>query len=119
MDEGAKKNLKIGVSAVVLLGAVGYAWSVLKPDPPPIPGQRTFVCVVTGERFELRTEDVFYVPAPNPKTGEETLVPCKMVGDKLVVSSHYRGVVLGEFKDINKYVDPNTLEVLPGPIDGS
>ena len=111
MDEGAKKNLKIGVSVVVLLGAAGYAWSVLKTEE--IVAMRSgFVCVETGEIFDLAIKDVAMIPAKNRNTGRWTLIPCVTdESGRMVVGSHYRRVILNELKELNNYVDESTLEV--------
>jgi len=111
------KRAKLILAAVCLGLAVGVYWGFVR-RPDPLPGSIRLVCVATGEKFSIASRNLpSMFPAKNPKTGEFTLLPVGDEGGRIVVSSRYRDYIrdpnwLGK---VNRYVDPNTLEVLSSP----
>lgn len=111
------KRVQIIVVATIVVVAAGMYWFFIR-RPDPLAGTVRLVCVATGERFSVDTRNLpSMFPAKNPKTGEYTLLPMGEEDGRLMVSRRYRDYVrdpnwLGK---VNRYVDPNTLEVLASP----
>jgi hypothetical protein len=109
---------KLILAAVILLVAGGVYWFVGR-SKPPLPDSVKFVCVSTGEIFSMSQKELpGALPARNPKTGERTLIPVTKAPDgKLVASRRYAHELLRnpELARVNKYVDPETLQVLKVP----
>jgi hypothetical protein len=103
------KNTRLVVLVLALLGAAGVMTYRNWP-PRGLSTDIAYVCVATGEVFEIPRNDVGYLPFENPKSGQETLVPVQRKDGHWVISEHYRKLIssLGE---VNKYVDPNSLEI--------
>jgi hypothetical protein len=115
-DKGLRMNSKAQkvVLAVVILAVAAFltirATRGGKDDV--LLTKSGFVCVATGEIFELKVANVGIIPAKNPKTGQMTLVPCARGEDgKMRVSAHYRLLLRDDLKDLNKFVDAASLEV--------
>jgi hypothetical protein len=101
---------------VLICGAVVAAFW-LWPQTPALSDTLTFVCIETGEVFRVARDDVPYVlPMENPKTGRRTLLPAHEEGGKLKVGARHASVLdQPEFAKVNRYVDPQTYEVLESP----
>jgi hypothetical protein len=111
------KQIKV-VAAVVILIVAGILTYRTLSDAPDVPSEVAFVCVASGKIYTLKVDDVAIIPAPNPDTGERTLLPCSRGKDGVYrVSARYRDALTGSLSDVNKYVDVQTLEVKPK--DGS
>ncbi len=115
--------MKLTPKQITMVGFVAAAlglsaYLVFRPDPsqPRLKGTLDFVCVRTGQRFELDRDspDCKFIPARNPVSNERTLLPCSKTDDKWFVIDHYREAVV-RFAGDNYYVDPQTLEVKPAP----
>jgi hypothetical protein len=110
------KAAKILLGVIFLAGAALIAARSIDTSKNDIAKQSQFVCVATGEIFNLDLDKVAIIPAPNPNTGERTLLPCSKGDDGVMrVSERYRQALSGELKDKDKYVDPYNLEVLSSP----
>ena len=73
-----------------------------------------FVCVATGELYELDRGEIGGLPAVNPDTGQATLLPyAEKDGRRFITRRKAR--FLAQLADVNKYVDPKTLEVRAAP----
>ena len=73
-----------------------------------------FVCVATGELYELDRGEIGGLPAVNPDTGQATLLPyAEKDGRRFITRRKAR--FLGQLADVNKYVDTKTLEVRAAP----
>lgn len=73
-----------------------------------------FVCVATGELYELDRGEIGGLPAVNPDTGQATLLPyAEKDGRRFITRRKAR--FLKQLADVNKYVDPKTLEVRAAP----
>ncbi len=111
------KKLMLGVGLLLLAGGVltYFYW----PEGSPLPKKTPFICVASGEVFALAQNDLPLVfPARNPKTGQDTLIPAEKREDgRFVAMSRYaRGLLREkELARLNRYVDPNTLELLSQP----
>lgn len=103
---------KIGI-AIVLLAGAGALFAVRWPEKQVVANEMNLVDVVSGQRYHMTVEQVKVLPAVNPDTGEPTLLPCHEVDGKLFVKDRYRPH-LRELAEVNKHVDPKTLEVRPG-----
>ena len=107
----SSKQIKIIVAIVVLAVAGILAYRSMN-NGPDLPTSSGFVCVETGEVFEMALDDVAIIPGLNPNTGRRTLLPCSRGEDgRYHVSEYYRGSLTGSLNDVNKYVDVQSLEV--------
>jgi len=119
---GDQKKL---ISVVVLLlvaGAVYWFFGRGSMGGGPLPGQLTYLCVQTGEKFHYdRSDDNApkILPGKNPKTGQNTLVPIYDDNGTFRITKRRLDALKKSFGDqfaeVNKYVDPDTLEVLDSP----
>lgn len=100
------------VAAIVLLVMAGGILFYVTRDPAALPSNFNFVCVETGEMFNIAKRDLRSLPARNPKTEEYTLLPVREHDDgQLYVGERYRPSVANDLKDVNNFVDPKTLKV--------
>ena len=105
------KQIKI-IAAIVVLAVAGVLAYRSMSDETNLPTSSGFVCVETGKIFELSLDDVAMIPAPNPDTGQRTLLPCSMGDDgKYHVGEQFRGSLTGSLADVNQFVDVQSLEV--------
>ena len=107
------------ILAVVLLGVAVGLFFYFNHEPSSIPDSVKFVCISTGEVFTYsRSSMPTRVPAENPKTGEPTLIPAREEDGKLYASTNYGYRCLNDpqYAALNKYIDPDTLEVLDTPL---
>jgi len=108
---------KIAVVVLLLVVAVGV-YFYFGRDTGPLPDSVKFVCVATGKVYNLSRDQVpSILPATNPSTGEKTLIPAHEENGKLYASERYGPGLLAdpELAKVNKYVDPQTLEVRNSP----
>ena len=108
-----RKIIKISVAVALLIIAAVLA--ITRTEKNKIKGvladRVELICVATGEVFAFKRKDLAMLPAENPKTGEQTLVPCyRDQQGHLRVDSHYVPL-LEDLGDLNRYVDVRTLEV--------
>lgn len=104
------KRAKIAV-IVVLFGAAAYVSYAYLMRSGPMKNSIRFVCAATGEEFWLSRSEVIQIPMNNPKTKEETLLPCGEAEDGTIrVDEHYRAA-LEQIGEKNKFVDMTTLVV--------
>lgn len=106
---------KLAIVAVLLLVAI-VLLAFQGGGAPSRSGEVQFVCVATGEIFWLDRQPRIF-PFENPDTGEKTMLPCHEGEDgNIYVSSRCRKLVK-EFEQnaVNKYVDPETLQVRTEP----
>ncbi len=107
---------KLILVVALLAGAVGI-YVYVGRSPEPLGGVR-FVCVETGKTVWLDQGDIpSILPATNPRTGRRTLIPATERDGKIYASERYAWGLLAEpeIAEVNKYVDPETLEVLDSP----
>lgn len=96
--------------ALVLFAAAGVVAFWQWPRGP-LPEEVNFICVETGTLHYIDRDDVFGIPANNPKTGRATLVPCyRTEAGQLAVSEHFAGTI-EQLAELNHYVDPATRMV--------
>jgi hypothetical protein len=102
---------KVAIAVALIVGAGAYVWFG-SGDPTKLSDKLRFVCVSTGKFYLLSRDKVVMIPARNPDTNEETLVPCGFPDEQGVVHVMKRCRetvrILGEK---NRYVDPETLVV--------
>ncbi len=112
------QHKKIIVGVVLLLVAGGIAF-YFRPHGSPFPAKRVFVCVATGKVFRFSEQDApNSLPGKNPETGQRTLLPADAdANGKIVAKSRYARPLLQdpELARVNRYVDPQTLEILTAP----
>jgi hypothetical protein len=102
---------------VLICGAVVAAFW-LWPRSDTVPNSMLFVCVETGKTARLSRDDVpSIMPVENPSTGNRTLLPAYTDDDgKLRLIERYASVLHEPaVAKVNKYVDPQTYEVLESP----
>lgn len=99
------------VAAIMLLVVAAGVFFYMTRDPAALPNRFNFICVETGETFNIAKSDLRSIPARNPKTEKYTLLPVMEEDGRMIIDEHYRGSVVGDLKEINKFVDPKTLEV--------
>lgn len=102
--------------ALGLLAVAAGVYLITRPREIALAGAVPFVCVETGEVFELAPDDVpASFPAPNPKTGRRTLLPAhKNEQGRYVLQKRYAQDLSrpdSELAKVNKHVDPKTLEL--------
>ncbi len=68
------------------------------------------MCVATGDFVDFGYDEITMVPMRNPQTGDRTMLPCIERDGQMFVDSHYRRT-LDRIKELNAYVDPETLAV--------
>jgi hypothetical protein len=108
---GRKRAIQVAVLAFALL-AIACAVRAARHDPFGLDARSRYVCVATGELFELSADQAGMVPARSPRTGEWTLLPCAVGDDgRLYVGQRYRPVLTDRLGDANHHVDPQTLAV--------
>lgn len=108
---------KLVVAGVLLIAAVGV-YLKFGRSAEPLTGKLSFVCVATGEIFHVSRDDVpSILPGKNKKTEQYTLLPVVQRGGTWFVSERYVALLRDpeELGKVNKYVDPQTLEVLKSP----
>lgn len=104
------KRAKIAL-IVVLFGAAAYMAFAYLMRSGPMQNSIQLVCAASGETYWLSRAQLIQIPMTNPKTKEETLIPCGPGEDgKLHVDEHYRAA-LEQIGEKNKFVDVTTLEV--------
>jgi hypothetical protein len=107
------------IAAVALLVGAGAVYMVYGRADGALPERVRFICVETGQTFQYsRANMPTIIPAKNPGTGAETLLPViKHEDGKWYVDRHYGFGLSDEegLAKVNKYVDPETLEVLSAP----
>jgi hypothetical protein len=111
------EHKKLAIAIVLLVAAVGVYW-VFGRSSEPLAGSIQCVCVATGKPFSLTRDELPQVfPAKNPKTNQMTLFPTESRDGKLYVIHRHAWSLLNdpEVAKVNKYVDPQTLEVLKSP----
>lgn len=109
---GAQKGKAI-LAAVLLVLAGGWLWYQSR-DANALPSRLTLVCVATGKTFTLDRSKVGMLPARNPETGEHTLLICHQRDGKWYVTDRARQT-LESLAGVNRWVDPQSLEVRPPP----
>lgn len=79
---------------------------------PSIPDRFDYVCVSTGELFNLSNEQAAMIPARHPRTGIATLIPCIRKDDgSVAVEEGFRALLEGELSKYNHVVDMETMLV--------
>lgn len=111
------KNARLIILAVGLLVVAGAIYWYAGRSTSPLPDKVRYVCIATGEQFTFSWEKrPNTTPGTNPKTGALTLLPVGEVDGKLMVGgSGARALQDSRFAEVNRYVDPDTLEVLAAP----
>jgi hypothetical protein len=101
----------VWVLAALAVCAVGAAvWQLRRPGP--ISNDVWLACAATGETFHLSRERVPVIPGRNPRTGQDTLLPCYFRNGQGFIMQRYRGE-LARLGEQNTHVDPETLAVRP------
>lgn len=92
--------------AALMMAVIAVAWG----GDDEIPTDANFICVRTGDRFNLDISEVGIIPAANPETAQRTLLPCAWNDEgRLSIDEHYRAVLDGRLAGVNHWVDPTTL----------
>jgi hypothetical protein len=103
---------KATIGVVILALAVGLTWSNW-PRESALPNRIRCVCVATGKVFSMDRQSLSFMPAKNPDTGEQTLLPVTERDGELFVVDRARPVI-DQLGEVNKVVDPKTLRVNKG-----
>ncbi len=106
------------IAVVALLVLSGGLLVYFNRSPSPLADSIEFVCVATGKTYRIDREDLpGMFPAENPDTGERTLLPVKTEDGKRIAIPRYAHEALRdpELAKVNKYVDPQTFEILETP----
>jgi hypothetical protein len=113
------EHWKLTLVVVLIAAAVGiYFWR--GRTPAPLPSQVRFVCIATGKIYSVDRDEIpSFMPAKNPDTGARTLLPVVEREGKLYANERYAYSSLSkpEVAEVNRYVDPQTLEVLDAPLE--
>jgi hypothetical protein len=111
----AEQRGKLILAGVILLAAIGL-FVFQSRGGAELTNSINFVCVATGKLYELDRDEVqgLGLPAVNPDTGQATLLPyAEKDGRRFITRRKAR--FLEQLADVNKYVDPKTLEVRVAP----
>lgn len=100
------------IAAVVILIAAGGAYFFLGGKPADFPTNHQLVCVATGKFYSLASDELRQFPEKNPDTGEYTLMPVTKRDGRYYVSARHSAPLADKLKDVNRCVDPKTLEVM-------
>lgn len=115
MTAGGGSKWKLGVALLVLLPATWLIYRSLTSGGDGLSGRIAFVCVETGEEFWLARDEVpAILPAAHPQTTRRTLLPFEVDGRAGTrrIRARFREVLDDpSVKELNHYVDPQTLEV--------
>jgi hypothetical protein len=106
------------IGAVVLLVGAGVVYWRFGQTSSVLPDHVSYVCVATGKVFRFSQATLpNSMPGRNPETGQSTLLPLTPgASAKLSVDEHYAALLEDpELAEVNKYVDPDTLEVRTTP----
>lgn len=107
----SRRTLTIAVGGAAAILAL-ILFSAAREPANPLPSSYRFVCVATGEFFDLSAQEAGMIPARNPKTGKYTLVVCARAEDGAWhVIDDNRGIVEDQLQSENKWVDPQTLVI--------
>lgn len=109
-----QKKLSVAVGLLVVAGGVYF---FVGRKTTGVPSSVKYVCVATGEIKSFSRDDIPPdLPAVNAKTGQATLLPIVEQNGKMYVDRHYSSALRGpDLAKVNKYVDPESLEVLKSP----
>ncbi|GJM24166.1 MAG: hypothetical protein DHS20C16_05810 [Phycisphaerae bacterium] len=109
---GLKQHMKL-IAAVAMLMVAAIIMLTQESSPyPAIPDRFDYVCVSTGELFNLSNEEAARIPARHPKTGVATLIPCIRKDDgSIAIEEGFRDTLEGELSKYNHVVDMETLQV--------
>ncbi len=106
--------MKLAAAAVLLVAAGAWYW-FNRPEPV-LSSHVNWVCVETGERFNIPRNDVRFIPWINPNTDRETLIPISQQGETWMVNDHYAAILNDpNFAPLNKFVDTQTMRVRETP----
>ena len=109
-----KRHLKL-IAALLMLGVAAFLLMPESSPYPPIPERFDYVCVSTGEMFNLSIEEAARIPARHPRTGVATLIPCVRRKDgSVAIEEGFRDLLEGELSKYNHVVDMETLIVKGG-----
>jgi len=110
----AEQRGKLILAGVILLAAIVIFFVFPSGGGAELTDTINFVCVATGELYELDRGEIGGLPAVNPDTGQATLLPyAEKDGRRFITRRKAR--FLAQLADVNKYVDPETLEVRAAP----
>jgi hypothetical protein len=106
------------IVAVALLVVAGVVYFMFGRTGSALPGSIKYVCVATGKIYSFSPSNLpSILPGKNPSTGQATLLPVTEEDGKVYASPRYARDLLRnpELAKVNKYVDPNSFEVLKAP----
>jgi hypothetical protein len=111
----AAKIAIIVVGLVVGLGMIG--WRFLSAEDAPGPSRLQLVDVLSGEAMTLRTGNSRIAQLPGTgKSGEKSLYPIVLQGDRWVIAPLYRDVLIQRFGDDDRVaIDLETFTVPNAP----
>lgn len=103
-----KKQWVKGLVAVAMLAVAGFWFWMQQPKSVPFSSDLNLIDVITGDTYVMPRDKVYALPFQNPDNGDWTLIPyAESDNGTLVVMGRYFSAV----SDVNKVVDPSTLEV--------
>lgn len=110
----ASDRFKVLLAVVFLAVAGGLIYYQVRGGTS-LSEEVNFVCVASGQTFDLDRNSVSTIPAKNPKTGRATLMPCYREDDGVLhISPRYREELL-KLGEENQYVDLESLAVRTSP----
>jgi len=108
---GMTRHLKL-IAALLMLLTAAFLLTRESSPYPPIPDRFDYVCVSTGELFNLSNEEAAMIPARHPQTGVATLIPCVRKDDgSIAIEEGFRALLEGELRKYNQVVDMETMLV--------
>ena len=109
-----RQNLKL-IASMAMLSVAGFLWVANSGPASPIPDRFDYICVSTGEMFNLSNDEAAMIPARHPQTRVPTLIPCTRDADgAVVVEEGFRFLLEGELSRYNHVIDLETMRVKTG-----
>ncbi|MCB9845657.1 MAG: hypothetical protein H6811_06695 [Phycisphaeraceae bacterium] len=114
---GQMKKWQLALFVLAVLALAGGLWYTMGRGKVTTAGNIQLVDVVTGDRFvgDTSGRKVVFLPAKNPDTGKDTLVPYQEVDGAIFIRPRWRDMIkpeMWEGLDANQIaVNPQTFEV--------
>lgn len=101
---------KVAAAGAIFVLAFAVYWFRGR-EKPVLPNSINMVCVQTGKTYQVSRKKLRELPAPNPDTGTQTLVPFYVTEAGVRRMDPHFAALLKRLQAENKVVDEKTLEI--------